>query len=228
MVNYIAVILQKSSRFFNFFVYSWLFKRLIMGNKKTKMKLTEEERRTLKEGLPGFLNDFWQAYYTEREVPVDIIKILKRMNFSVYYGKLPDAYDGFVMIDENVSAIKGLKNNKIVVANSKRSYESVMFTLAHELAHYLSQKWLNHNDKDHKVQLEFRERTNKGERDETENLMDFIAASILMPEEEFKKHLEEKNITSLESAQSSDIEELASIYDTEYEAVRRRIKEVLP
>ena len=165
--------------------------------------------------------DFWSE---NTSLPIDIFKILGRMGFEVYYGVL-GKYDGAMLVDERVKVIDGFDTNKIVVVNSKLSYQKSVFTLAHELAHFLVRRWLTPNAR---LDIEFREQGQKGERNDTENFMDYIAASILMPEEMFKRSLAEKGIYNKDNFVSADIvDSLAQQFDVEFEAARRRLGEVL-
>ncbi len=189
-----------------------------------KMKLSKEEIKKVEKDLPKNLVQFKKDFASSNGVlPIDIFKILERMGFEVYYGKL-GKYDGAMLVDESVQSIDGFDTNKIIVVNSKLSYKKSVFTLAHELAHFLVQRWMNPLER---LQIEFREHSKKGERDDTENLMDYIAASILMPEDVFKMSLAQKNITKKEDVVSADVvDALAQQYDVEFEAARRRIGEV--
>ena len=198
-----------------------------MGSKKKdNMKLTKDNLIKLKNDLDANLDNFFRAYYADQNIPVDIFAILERLNFDVYYGKLPRRYDGIMIVDENATVIEGFNSNKVIAANSKLSYRTSVFTLAHELAHYLAKRWLKSSETE-KLEFEFREHTKKGERDETENFMDFIAASILMPKKQFIDDLENAGIKNAMDASSKVIDDLAAKYDVEYEAARRRIDEVL-
>ena len=189
------------------------------------MKLTKEQLEELKAKLPENLEEFKKSFCSGNDtLPINIFKILERMGFEVYYGDL-GKYDGAMLIDEDVNFIEEFNTNKIMVVNSKLSYENSIFTLAHELAHFLAYKWINPHKK---IQVEFREHTQKGVRDETENFMDYVAASILMPEDVFKSVLAQKGIISKEDSVSADIiDSVADIFDVEFEAARRRIGEVL-
>ncbi len=189
------------------------------------MKLTKDELEKLNNDLTKNLEQFRKDFCsTSDKLPIDIFKISQRMGFEVYYGDL-GKYDGAMLVDERVKFIDGFDTNKIVVVNSKLPYRKSIFTLAHELAHFLVYRWLRPNER---LQIEFREHSQKGERDEIENFMDYIAASILMPEDVFKSSLAEKGITSESSCISADnIDSIAQQYDVEFEAAKRRIAEVL-
>lgn len=189
------------------------------------MKLTKEQLETLKKELPNNLAQFKKDFCSENDViPVDIFKILDRMGFDVYYGDL-GKYDGAMLVDESVKSIDGFDTNKIVVASSRLSYNNALFTLAHELAHFLVYRWMKPHER---LQIEFREHSKKGERDDTENFIDYIAASILMPEDLFKRSLAEKNIYKKDDSISADaVDAIAQQYDVEFEAAKRRVYEVL-
>ena len=189
------------------------------------MKLTKEKIEELKKQLTSNLEKFRKEFCSENEsTPIDIFKILDRMGFDVYYANL-GKYDGAILVDERTAVIEGFNSNRLMVVNAKLPYENSVFTLAHELAHYLTQKWINPNTN---LQIEFREHSTKGRRNETENFMDYIAASILMPKEWFAKSLANKEIYTKNDEVSVDIiESLAKQYGVEFEAAKRRIQEVL-
>ncbi len=189
------------------------------------MKFTKEELQKIREDLPEKLKEFRNSFCSGSDsLPIDIFKILDRMGFEVYYAKL-GKLDGAMIIDESINAFENFKSNKLMLVNSKLSYENSVFTLAHELAHYLAYKWIN---PDKRVQVEFREHGIKGVRGDTEHCMDYIAASILMPEEIFKKSLAQKNIYKKGDPVSADvIDSLAKLYGVEFEAAKRRVSEVL-
>lgn len=189
------------------------------------MELTREELEKLKKNLSENLKNFRETFCSGSDtLPIDIFKILERMGFEVYYGDL-GKFDGAMLIDEDVNFIEEFNTNKIMVVNSKLSYKSSVFTLAHELAHFLAYKWINPGKK---MQVEFREHTKKGIRNETENFMDYVAASILMPEDIFKGVLAQKEIFSKEDVISADIiDSIADKFEVDFEAARRRIGEVL-
>ena len=190
-----------------------------------EMKLTKEQIEVLQNDLPNKLKQFQQDYCSSSdELPIDIFKISDRMGFDVYYGDIGN-YEGAMLVDESVKFIDGFDTNKILVVNSKLPYRASVFTLAHELAHFLVYRWLN---PEKRLQIEFREHSKKGERDETENFIDFIAASILMPEEIFKSNLAQQGITTKAQDVSADIiDTIAQRFDVEFEAAKRRISEVL-
>lgn len=188
---------------------------------KKIMELRTEEIKDLKKDLSKNLSIFFDEHYKERKIPVDIFKILNNIGFDVYYADL-GTVEGVMVVDESVQAIEGFKGNKIMVVNSQLSYASSVFALAHELAHYLVQKWLYPNKK---IQVEFREHIEKGMRSNTENFIDFIAASILMPSEQFKQVLAEKKI-SKDQIDPNDVRKVAKIFEVDYEAALRRVGEV--
>lgn len=190
---------------------------------KKKMKLTKEQCEKIREDLSENLKQFRQDYFSSGTLPIDIFKIAQRLGFDIYYGDIGN-YDGAMLVDESVKVIDGFETNKIVVVNSKLPYKQSVFTLAHELAHYLVDRWRNPNKH---LQIEFREHSKKGERDETENLMDYIAASILMPEDIFKKDLLERGIESSDLVSANVIDAIAEQYEVEFETAKRRISEVL-
>ena len=155
-------------------------------------EFTNEEIANLKKDLDKNLEKFFKDNDINVEKPIDIFEVLNKQKFSVYYADLKK-FDGAVIIDESVDSVLGFDNNKIMVVNSNLSYEDSVFTLAHELAHFLASKWLKPTSK---LQVEFREHSKKGARNDTENLIDFIAASILLPKEPFINILSRFEINS--------------------------------
>ena len=99
-----------------------------------------------------------------------------------------------------------------VILNSNRAAKS-SFSLAHELAHIIIQSGAL-------AKAQFRGATRSHKQ--LENLCDKIAAEILMPEEQFRDHMDRLGL------ELSNVPNLKRIFDTSFESTAIRFADFLP
>ena len=192
-----------------------------MENKMSE--LSKEQQDVLKEGLDSKIEKVFNQYSIDSNEPIDIFGLLEKIGFSVFYSDLKQ-YDGLIVVDETREKFDNFESNKIIAVNSNLGYEKSVFTLAHELAHFLCLKWLKC---DENIQLEYRENSMVGKRTESENFIDFVAASILLPKKSFVATLNNFGVYKKDEASDEMVKRLASFYELEVELIKRRIGEVL-
>lgn len=118
--------------------------------------------------------------YQDISEETDIIQIAKTLGFVVGNAVLDDNDDdGFIIVKKGEDEILGLKTDKLIGVNSKRSLEWKRFIIAHEIAHYI----LHYSEQNNKGMYAHRDHR-KGKND-VENDADYFAANLLMPREKF-------------------------------------------
>ena len=155
----------------------------------------------------ALLNDFlsnpnYNLKLDKRKVP--IIELAKIMGFKIYTAKFKD---------RNLSGTIG------IILNNQDTDEHILFTLCHELAHYIYDYESNaHNEYSNTY------RTNEA-INAKEMRANRFAASLLMPKESFKEayselsnNIDDKNII---------VQGLSDAFNAPKTAVRIRMKEVL-
>ena len=159
----------------------------------------------------ALLNDFlsnpnYNLKLDKRKVP--IIELAKIMGFKIYTAKFKDRnLAGTIGISKKL--VNRYKSDKVIILNNQDTDEHILFTLCHELAHYIYDYESNaHNEYSNTY------RTNEA-----------INASLLMPKESFKEayselsnNIDDKNII---------VQGLSDAFNAPKTAVRIRMKEVL-
>lgn len=174
--------------------------------------LTDMDKKIIEEKANKVLRDF---NYTGGEV--DIISLVKTYGFIVGNANLPNDDDGFILVEKGAGNKLNVNSDKIIGVNRKRGLFDKRFTIAHEIGHYI----LNNGNE----QEIFAHRENKKGKCEEENDIDYFAACLLMPKEDFTKEL--KNLESLGYREGYIVEFLKEKYKVPPLSVIRRIQEVL-
>ena len=169
----------------------------------------------------ALLNDFlsnpnYNLKLDKRKVP--IIELAKIMGFKIYTAKFKDRnLSGTIGISKKL--VNRYKSDKVIILNNQDTDEHILFTLCHELAHYIYDYESNaHN-----------EYSNTYSTNEAINAKEMranrFAASLLMPKESFKEayselsnNIDDKNII---------VQGLSDAFNAPKTAVRIRMKEVL-
>lgn len=169
----------------------------------------------------ALLNDFlsnpnYNLKLDKRKVP--IIELAKIMGFKIYTAKFKDRnLSGTIGISEKL--VNRYKSDKVIILNNQDTDEHILFTLCHELAHYIYDYESNaHNEYSNTY------RTNEA-INAKEMRANRFAASLLMPKESFKEayselsnNIDDKNII---------VQGLSDAFNAPKTAVRIRMKEVL-
>lgn len=151
----------------------------------------------------------------------DIINTCSQLGFKMISLSLPKGIDGVIAVE------KGTK--LIGVSNRVTPLES-RFVVAHELAHYIHE---SKGKKEEEVLFAMKDSILHDEqKSEIEDLMDFMAAAILVPKDLFLEDLRKLNISKVVSIDETNkieigkIEELSKIYNVDTKMIMRRIFEV--
>lgn len=169
----------------------------------------------------ALLNDFlsnpnYNLKLDKRKVP--IIELAKIMGFKIYTAKFKDRnLSGTIGISKKL--VNRYKSDKVIILNNQDTDEHILFTLCHELAHYIYDYESNaHNEYSNTY------RTNEA-INAKEMRANRFAASLLMPKESFKEayselsnNIDDKNII---------VQGLSDAFNAPKTAVRMRMKEVL-
>lgn len=169
----------------------------------------------------ALLNDFlsnpnYNLKLDKRKVP--IIELAKIMGFKIYTAKFKDRnLSGTIGISKKL--VNRYKSDKVIILNNQDTDEHILFTLCHELAHYIYDYESNaHNEYSNTY------RTNEA-INAKEMRANRFAASLLMPKESFKEayselsnNINDKNII---------VQGLSDAFNAPKTAVRIRMKEVL-
>lgn len=171
------------------------------------------------EQIEQMANDILLKHNISSIQGVDVVKLANEIGFIVGKTDLDDNEDGFVMVDPD--GINKSSFTKIIGVNSNNSPKHQMFTIAHELGHYLFEK----NDSIQIYAHREHKKDKAGEKYNYENKIDYFAACLLMPKDSFIKRFE-----SLKAIYNSDsdglIEELSNIFGVSSKSVIRRIEEL--
>lgn len=169
----------------------------------------------------ALLNDFlsnpnYNLKLDKRKVP--IIELAKIMGFKIYTAKFKDRnLSGTIGISKKL--VNRYKSDKVIILNNQDTDEHILFTLCHELAHYIYDYESNaHNEYSNTY------RTNEA-INAKEMRANRFAASLLIPKESFKEayselsnNIDDKNII---------VQGLSDAFNAPKTAVRIRMKEVL-
>lgn len=169
----------------------------------------------------ALLNDFlsnpnYNLKLDKRKVP--IIELAKIMGFKIYTAKFKDRnLSGTIGISKKL--VNRYKSDKVIILNNQDTDEHILFTLCHELAHYIYDYESNaHNEYSNTY------RTNEA-INAKEMRANRFAASLLMPKGSFKEayselsnNIDDKNII---------VQGLSDAFNAPKTAVRIRMKEVL-
>ena len=140
------------------------------------------------------------------------------MGFKIYTAKFKDRnLSGTIGISKKL--VNRYKSDKVIILNNQDTDEHILFTLCHELAHYIYDYESNaHNEYSNTY------RTNEA-INAKEMRANRFAASLLMPKESFKEayselsnNIDDKNII---------VQGLSDAFNAPKTAVRIRMKEVL-
>ena len=119
----------------------------------------------------------------------DIIQIAKIMGFEIFHTQFEKdkrELSGMIGISENFK--KDFGSEKIIILNSMDSDEHMLFTIAHEIAHYI----YDYNPETHKEYFN-KYKTDEIQTDEEKRANRF-AAAFLMPEKKFRAFLKQIKI----------------------------------
>ena len=167
--------------------------------------------------MEDILSRFLKHYNIELIPPVDIFDVLYKIGFDVRGAKFDEALDGLILVNEEISIIKGFDSNKVIAYNCNKNIMEKKFIVAHELAHYIEEKVKNI---DTRIVVAARDHEGNYSSDKNEQRKDYIAAAILIPKDDLKKRFSKSH------SEANVAEKIAGFYNVELTLAKRRIAEV--
>ena len=191
-----------------------------------------EEVRMSKRFTPDYVNDIRHDRYNMDNAiekilsecgidgyPINVIKIARELNFDIISGKFKQRNVFGAMWDGSDEIKIGNRSSKrFILYNVDDSKERQMFTIAHELGHFM----LHCNDKENFFERYHGDAEQGEQEKQIEDAADFFAASLLMPRKEFKKYVESNNGLDRDKL----LDKICNDFWVEKEAARRRLDEV--
>lgn len=159
----------------------------------------------------------------------DIYKLANEMGFDIRKVKFrPDVektIEGILLVDENKANVDNFSTNKGIGLNVNNAPNVNRFTVAHELSHYIFQKMTQKNFDDKIFMSETRlAHDPTHSREFYEQIIDYMAAALLMPIKSFREQYDElKNVGLLDE---DIIAELSLFYGLPPIAISKRISEI--
>ena len=175
------------------------------------IQFSKEEMKRMEDLIGAFLKRMEIDYV----VPVDIFKVATDLGFDVRGAEFEENLEGLIIVNEYIEKIEGFDSNKVIAYNCFKDINMKKFIVAHELAHYISEKA---NAYDKKIVIATRDHEDGYSEDREEQQMDYMAASLLIPKNDLCQFLERNT--------SIDVSEVAKRYKVTEELAQRRIKEV--
>ncbi len=175
------------------------------------IQFSKDEMKRMEELIDAFLKTMKIDY----AVPVDIFRVATDLGFDVRGAEFEEKLEGLIVVNEYTEKIEGFNSNKVIAYNCFKDISMKKFIVAHELAHYISEKA---NAYDKKIVIAARDHVDSYSEDIKEQQMDYMAASLLIPKNDLCQFLE-RNIGINDS-------EVAKRYKVTEEMARRRINEV--
>lgn len=192
------------------------------------MKLAQKRRKELDEIVQNFCRE------TGFNAKADLFKELNKIGFIIYSAQFKRQLAGMILVNENVEKLDEFGSNKVILYNKRYNYYEVRFILMHELAHYISRKFI---EQDTKLLFAVRDHNEEYHDDVEEQEMDYMAASMLVPTDEIISDINEYKIDlklsvkdGFADALKQDeyfIQRLQRKYKIERVLAMRRIDEVL-
>lgn len=157
----------------------------------------------------------------------DINELAKKMDFEIIDAFIEPKnnvkVEGVLLVDEVKNQIAKFSGPRGIALNYFNNPEDNRFIIAHELSHYMFEKFLADNAP--LVLTEQRlEHIVGHKRDDFEQAIDYMAAAILMPLEQFRnqfKFAEEK-----QQPMQDFVKEMSIYYRMPDKAIEKRIKEL--
>lgn len=183
-------------------------------------------KRERSKPLEDRLSNFLGAHKINLSNDTDIMSICKKLNLTGLYMPLDDSMDGFILVN---------KKYRVIAIKDSLEPLDARFLIAHELAHYIT-AYDESKDENGQILIAARETLVHGEnKPAIEHEMDYLAAAILVPKEQFKRELDATQIKYGHLHTESDvvknipiqiISEFATRYRVPKQLIIRRIAEV--
>lgn len=114
--------------------------------------------------------------------PVPVLAIAKSLGIIVQFGPLPDDLSGFLVHEDE---------RTVIGVNNRQAKSRQMFTVAHELAHFILHPAANFVDR---TLIYFRNARSSEAIDTREIQANDFAAALLMPERFIRDYLDDKTV----------------------------------
>ncbi|MGN0517626.1 MAG: ImmA/IrrE family metallo-endopeptidase [Acutalibacteraceae bacterium] len=174
-------------------------------------QFSKKEMQEMENLIDGFL----RTMKIENVIPIDIFKVATDLGFDVRGAEFEEQLEGLIAVNEHIDKVDGFNSNKIIAYNCFKDINTKKFIVAHELAHYITEKT---NAYDKKIVVAARDHKASYSEDMTEQRMDYIAASLLIPKRDLCQFL--KNNANV------NVSQVARRYKVSEELAQRRIEEV--
>lgn len=155
--------------------------------------------------------------------PIDVFSIATALGFGVYPADMEANVEGAIIVDETKESVAGTAFNKVILYEVNNALKHVSFVVAHELAHYITEKLLDPNDK---AIVEHREHKGSNPRNAYEQLIDYMAASILVPYDSAISYIKEHNLSIENISEYKYLKEMSDYFDVSFEMMSRRAEEI--
>lgn len=159
----------------------------------------------------------------------DVFKLANEMGFDVRKAKIKSEsnkrIEGALFVDETLPQVDNFNTARGIALNYLNDKVTNRFIVAHELSHYILKKYIQDNFDEPVVVREARTaHVLEKERPLYEQIVDYMAAAILIPAKDFmtKMHeAEEQNYSRREF-----VDKMADYYNVSPEAILKRMEEV--
>lgn len=184
----------------------------------------KEKSQPLEDVLSKFLGAHRLAFSDD----TDIVGACKKLGLTVQYMPLDKEIDGMILVNDKYSII-AIKNSLSPI--DKR------FLIAHELAHFITAKYdyIAAEGKPFQFKIAAKDKLRHGkEKPKSEHDMDYLAAAILVPFEQFKRELDATGVSYAELHTETDVfakiplivDTFARRYRVSPQLIARRVSEV--
>lgn len=183
---------------------------------------TRERSQPLEDKLKKFLGTHKLSISND----TDIISLCNKLNLTGLYMPLDDKMDGFILV-----------NKKYRVIAIKQSLEPLdaRFLIAHELGHYIT-AFDESKGEDNQFIVAAKDTFKHGaDKEPIEHDMDYLAAALLVPQDQFMRELEAMDLKYsnlhtendvIQNIPISIISDFANRYRVSKQLIIRRIAEV--
>lgn len=183
----------------------------------------KEIRQRLKED--GHIEDAVELILSEngiKQVPINAFDIARKLGFVIKTVSFQDDSISGVLWD-GAEAFPSLSGDycRIILLNVKESAERQLFTVAHELGHFM----LHCNDEtnfyERYITKDCKDAISEEQKD-MEDKADFFAANLLLPRSTLLRFIQTNDFNN----ENEIIASVSSVFCVEKETIRRRLEEI--
>jgi len=156
-----------------------------------------------------------------KEYPINAFEIAKKLGFTIKYAEFKDSTISGILWDGVEEAIFGNEGYKrVMIINSKESPERQLFTVAHEIGHFMLH--CNENSNFYERYISAGNKSVDPEEKRMEDKADYFAANLLLPEDILNRYIKVNNLKNRRNIEYA----VASSFFVEKETVSRRLDEI--